>query len=61
VRESVLTLLVITLPSPDDRDTPANFAIWESESGFMLAKNQNSTGWSSIARRATWISSNGMV
>src|SRR6266436_6795116 len=36
VRESVLILLITTVPSPDSSEAPANCAICESLSGFIL-------------------------
>src|SRR5262249_50107522 len=38
VRESVLTLSITRLPSPDVSEAPASLAILESGSGFMLGK-----------------------
>src|ERR1043166_5764164 len=44
LRESVLILSIITLPSPDDSETPVNFAIWESERGFIFGKKSKLDG-----------------
>src|SRR4029453_8573901 len=43
VRESVLIFLITAVPSPQERDAPANFAISEIGSGFMAGGSQTKT------------------